>query len=41
MNSTSADVVYACSRGKLLPGKHISVGVALKSMIGNKSIVNL
>ena len=41
MNSTSADVVYACSGGKLLPGKHISLGVALKSMTGNKSVVNL
>ena len=41
VNSTSADVVYACSGGKLLPGKHISLGVALKSMTGNKSVVNL
>ena len=41
VNSTSADVVYACSGGKLLPGKHISLGVALKSVTGNKSVVNL
>ena len=41
VNSTSADVVYACSGGKLLPGKHISLVVALKSMTGNKSVVNL
>ena len=38
VNSTSADVVYACSGGKLLPGKQISLGVALKSMIGSKSV---
>ena len=29
VNSTSADVVYAYSAGKHLPGKHISLGVAL------------
>ena len=31
-NFTSADVVYACYGGKHLPGKHISLGVALKSI---------
>ena len=41
VNSTSADVVYACSGGKLLPGKYISLGVALKSMTSSKLIVNL
>ena len=41
VNSTSTDVVYACSGSKLLPGKHISLGAALKSMAGGKSVVNL
>ena len=41
VNSTPADVVYAFPGGKLLPGKHISLGVALKSMTGSKSVVNL
>ena len=41
VNSTSADVVYLCSGGKRLPGKHISLGVALKSIKGSKSLVNL
>ena len=40
VNSTSADVVYACSGSKLLPGKHISLGAALKSMADGKSVVN-
>ena len=31
-NFTSADVVYACYGAKHLPGKHISLGVALKSV---------
>ena len=35
------DIVYACSGGELLPGRHISLSVALKSMTGSKSIVNL
>ena len=41
VNFTSADVVYACSGGKILPSKHISLGVALKLMKANKSVVNL
>ena len=41
MNSTSVGVVYACCGGKLLPDKHISLGVALKLMTGSKSVVNL
>ena len=41
VNSTSADIVYACYCGKPLPGKHISLGVATKSMTGSKSVVNL
>ena len=41
VNSSSADFVYACSSAKLLLGKYISLGVALKSMIGSKLIANL
>ena len=41
VNYTSADVVYACSDSKLLPGKHVSLGVSWKSMTGSKSFVNL
>ena len=43
MNSTSPDIVnaYACYGGKLLPGKHISLGVVLKSITGSKWVVNL
>ena len=41
VESTSADVIYSCSGGKLLPGKRMSLGIALKSMTGSKSVVNL
>ena len=41
LNSTSADVVYACSSGKLLPGKHMFLGVLLKSVTGSILVVNL
>ena len=41
LNSTSADVVYTCSSGKLLPGKHIFLGVLLKSVTGSILVVNL
>ena len=41
IDSTSADVLYASSGGKLLPGKHLSLALALKSMTGSKTVTNL
>ena len=40
-NSSSTDAIFACSGGKLMPGKHLSLGFALKSMTGSKSVVSL
>ena len=40
-NSSSADDIFACSGGKLIPGKHLSLGLALKSMTRIKSAVSL
>ena len=41
INSSSADAIFACSGGKLISGKDISLGLALKSMTGSKSVVSL
>ena len=38
-NSSFADAIYACSGGKLIPGKHLSLGLPLKSMTRSKSVV--
>ena len=35
-NSSSADAIFACSGWKLISGKHLSLGLALKSMTGSK-----
>ena len=40
-NSGSADAIFACSGGKLIPWKNLSLGLALKSMTGRKSVVSL
>ena len=40
IDSTSADVLYGASGGKILPGKHLSLGLALKSMTGSKTVTN-
>ena len=40
-NSSSADAIFPCSGGKHIPGKHLSLGLALKSMAGSKSVVSL
>ena len=41
VESSSADALYRCSNQRLLPGKHVSLGLALKSMSGSKRIVKL
>ena len=41
IDSSSADTVYACSGGKLLPGKHLSLGLAIKSLTGSKQLFTL
>ena len=41
INSSAADAVYCCSGTKLLPGKHISHALALKSLTGSKRVVTL
>ena len=41
IDSSSADAVYCCSGTKLLPGKHITHALTLKSMTGSKRVVTL
>ena len=41
IDSSSADVVYCCSRTKLLPGKHVTHALTLKSMTGSQRVVTL
>ena len=41
IDSSSADAVYCCSGTKLLPGKHITHTLTLKSMTGSKRVVTL
>ena len=41
IDSSSADAVYCCSGTKLLPGKHITHALTLKSMTGSRSVVTL
>ena len=40
-NSNSADAIFVSPGGKLIPGKHLSLGLPLKSMTGSKSVVSL
>ena len=32
---------FACSGGKLIPGKHLSLGLTIKSLTGSKTVVSL
>ena len=41
IDSSLADAVYHCSGTKLLPGKHITHALTLKSMTGSKRVVTL
>ena len=40
-NFSSTDAIFRCSGGNLIPGKHLSLRVALKSRRGSKSVVSL
>ena len=41
VESSAADTVYACSGGKQLTGKHLSLGVTAKAMTGSRRTVTL
>ena len=41
IESSSADAVFSCSSGKLLPGKHLSLAFVVKSMTGSRGVVTL
>ena len=38
---SAADAVFCCSAGKLIPGKQLSLGFALKSMTRSKKVLTL
>ena len=40
VDSTEANMAFAASGGRLLPGKHLSLGMAVKSMTGSKTLTN-
>ena len=40
-NSSAADAVFACSNGKLIPGKHLALGCAVKSKTGSKGLIDI
>ena len=41
IDTSAADAVFFCSAGKLIPGKQLSLGFALKSMTGSKKVLTL
>ena len=41
IDTGAADAVFFCSAGKLIPGKQLSLGFALKSMTGSKKVLTL
>ena len=41
VRSSAADAVYCASGSRMLPGKHVGLGLALKSMSGSKRVINL
>ena len=41
VDSSATDVMHAGSDGKFLPGKHLSLGLTVKSILGSKNAVTL
>ena len=40
-NSSAQDAVYTISRGKLKPAKHLTMGLAMKSLTGSRKVVEI
>ena len=41
VESSASDAMYSCSGGKILPGKHLSLGFTVKALPGSKNVVTL
>ena len=41
IDSSAADAVFSSTGGRLIPGKHLALGLALKSMTGSKTVTKL
>ena len=41
IEGSSADAIFACSGGKLIPEKPLSLGLTVKSLTGSKTMVSL
>ena len=41
IESSAADTVYACSGGKQLTGKHLSLGITVKTITGSRRTATL
>jgi hypothetical protein len=37
----SCDVMFATSRGKIKPGKHLTMGLGMKSLTGSRKVINV
>lgn len=41
INSSAADVIFATTRGKVKPGMHLTLGLAVKNMTGCKKLIEV
>lgn len=41
IQSVCADVMFACTRGRLKPGKHLNMGLGIKSMTGSRKVMEI
>jgi hypothetical protein len=41
VRTASADTIFVTSRGRVKPGKHLTLGVGIKSIVGSKVVVDI
>ena len=41
IEGSSADAIFVCSEGKIIPGKHLSLSLTMKSLTRSKTMVSL
>ena len=41
IRSISADVIFATTSAQKIPSKHLQIGLAMKSLTGNKNVIEI
>ena len=41
VNSVADDIIYGCSRGRIVPSKHVAMALGMKSITGSRKVIEI